>query len=190
VKFCSLCGSSKISFRTPDGDNRHRHWCESCKAVFYENPKIVAGCLPVWKDEILLCRRAIEPRYGLWTLPAGFMENGETTVEAAERETLEEACATVSDSRLFALFSLPQINQVYMMFLSRLAEPEYAPGQESLECKFYKESDIPWSKIAFPTITYSLEFFFSDRKEGEFKFHVGDVLRENGESKFYKKRSI
>ena len=125
MKFCSQCGSKNISYSIPSGDNRKRYHCLNCNSVFYENPKIVAGCIPVWEDKILLCKRGIEPRYGLWTLPAGFMENGETTREAAERETLEEAGTLVTRSKLYTLFNLPQINQVYMMFLSHLTEPVF-----------------------------------------------------------------
>ena len=131
----------------------------------------------------MLCKRGIEPRYGLWTLPAGFMENGETTKEAAERETLEEAGTLVSDSKLYTLFNLPQINQVYMMFLARLNEPVFKAGEESLDCKLCLESEIPWSQIAFPTITYSLELFFKDRTDGKFCMHIGDLIREKSTSK-------
>ena len=131
-----------------------------------------------------MCKRAIEPRYGLWTLPAGFMENGESTLEAAERETSEEARAEVKHSKLFALFNLPQINQVYMMFISELVSLDFSPGEETLECSLYEEQDVPWDSIAFPTITYSLRFFFEDRKKGTFKFRCGDVFREGSKSKF------
>ena len=167
----------------PLGDNRQRYHCLDCNSVFYENPKIVAGCIPVWKDKILMCKRGIEPRYGLWTLPAGFMENGESTKEAAERETMEEAGTKVKDSRLYALFNLPQINQVYMMFLSNLYEPAFKAGEESLDCKLCLESEIPWDQIAFPTITYSLKLFFKDRSNGRFFLHTADLKREKSSSK-------
>ncbi len=170
-------------YSVPAGDNRRRYHCSDCQSVFYENPKIVAGCIPVWENKILLCKRGIEPRYGLWTLPAGFMENGETTLEAAERETLEEAGTRVKDSRLYALFSLPQINQVYMMFLSQLCEPVFKAGEESLDCKLCLESEIPWEQIAFPTITYSLKLFFKDRTNGKFFMHTGDLIRKESTSK-------
>ena len=183
MRFCSQCGSKNISYSVPSGDNRKRYHCLSCNSVFYENPKIVAGCIPVWEDKILLCKRGIEPRYGLWTLPAGFMENGETTREAAERETLEEAGTLVTRSKLYTLFNLPQINQVYMMFLSHLTEPVFKAGEESLDCKLCLESEIPWDKIAFPTITYSLQLFFKDRKDGKFSMHIGDLIREESKSK-------
>ena len=167
-----------MAWRIPDDDNRQRHVCEACGEIFYENPKIVAGCIPIWGDQVLLCKRAIEPRYGWWTLPAGFMENGETTVEAAARETLEEASTQVEILDLFAVFNLPQINQVYMMFKAVLPTLEFSPGSESLECKLYHEQEIPWSELAFPTITHTLEFFFSDRKKNDFGLHLGDIVRE------------
>ena len=183
MKFCSQCGSKNIEYSVPLGDNRQRYHCLDCNSVFYENPKIVAGCIPVWKDKILMCKRGIEPRYGLWTLPAGFMENGESTNEAAERETMEEAGTKVKDSRLYALFNLPQINQVYMMFLSNLYEPAFKAGEESLDCKLCLESEIPWDQIAFPTITYSLKLFFKDRSNGRFFLHTADLKREKSSSK-------
>ena len=183
MKFCSQCGSKNIEYSVPLGDNRQRYHCLDCNSVFYENPKIVAGCIPVWKDKILMCKRGIEPRYGLWTLPAGFMENGESTKEAAERETMEEAGTKVKDSRLYALFNLPQINQVYMMFLSNLYEPAFKAGEESLDCRLCLESEIPWDQIAFPTITYSLKLFFKDRSNGRFFLHTADLKREKSSSK-------
>ena len=167
-----------MTWRIPDDDNRQRYVCEACGEIFYENPKIIAGCVPIWGDQVLLCKRAIEPRYGWWTLPAGFMENGETTMEAAARETLEEASTQVEILDLFAVFNLPQINQVYMMFQAVLPTLEFSPGSESLECKLYHEQEIPWSELAFPTITHTLEFFFSDRKKNDFGLHLGDIVRE------------
>ena len=141
-----------MTWRIPDDDNRQRYVCEACGEIFYENPKIIAGCVPIWGEQVLLCKRAIEPRYGWWTLPAGFMENGETTMEAAARETLEEASTQVEILDLFAVFNLPQINQVYMMFQAVLPTLEFSPGSESLECMLYHEQEIPWSELAFPTI--------------------------------------
>jgi ADP-ribose pyrophosphatase YjhB (NUDIX family) len=129
VNFCSKCGSATIEQKTPPGEDRVRKVCKECNEIFYQNPKIVAGCIPIWEDKVLLCKRAIEPRYGWWTLPAGYMENGETIVEAAKRETVEEACADVVVEQLFALFSLPEINQVYMIFLSQLIGPDFSPGE-------------------------------------------------------------
>lgn len=190
MKFCSRCGSEAMVWRVPDGDNRPRHVCDECGEIFYQNPNIVAGSIPVYGDRILLCKRAIEPRYGRWTLPAGFMENGETTAEAAARETWEEACARVEIGELFAIFNLPQINQVYMMFLAEMPEPDFAAGSESLACKLYEEGQIPWSELAFPTITHTLEFFFSDREQGRFGLHFGDIIREGSRTTWLPKREV
>jgi len=162
MKFCSQCGS-QVSQKVPQGDNRLRHVCDRCQTIHYQNPRIVAGCLPVWGTQVLLCRRAIQPRYGLWTLPAGFMENGETIEQAAIRETLEEACARVNDLQLYTLFDLPHINQVYMLFRAELADLNFAAGEESLEVQLFDEVDIPWSELAFPTIGRTLEYYFADR---------------------------
>ncbi len=181
MNFCSKCGSATIEQKTPPGEDRVRKVCKECNEIFYQNPKIVAGCIPIWEDKVLLCKRAIEPRYGWWTLPAGYMENGETIVEAAKRETVEEACADVVVEQLFALFSLPEINQVYMIFLSQLIGPDFSPGLESLECGLFTEMEIPWSEIAFPTITHSLRFYFEDLRKGTFKQHIGDIKRQDGQ---------
>lgn len=162
MKFCSQCGGPVVQ-RIPDGDNRLRHVCESCHTVHYQNPRIVAGCLPVWGEQVLLCRRAIDPRKGYWTLPAGFMENGETMEQAASRETLEEACARVRNLSLYTLFDLPHISQVYTFFRAELVDLDFAAGDESLEVRLFHEREIPWSKLAFPTVGRTLECYFADR---------------------------
>ncbi|SFH87113.1 ADP-ribose pyrophosphatase YjhB, NUDIX family [Pseudomonas guineae] len=162
MKFCSNCGGP-ISYHIPQGDNRLRHVCAQCQMVHYQNPRIIAGCLPIWGEQILLCRRAIEPRRGYWTLPAGFMENGETLEQAAARETQEEACARVRGLNLYTLFDLPHINQVYMLFRAELADLDFAPGEESLEVELFHEQDIPWSELAFPVVGRTLECYFADR---------------------------
>jgi ADP-ribose pyrophosphatase YjhB (NUDIX family) len=167
MKFCSQCGNA-VTLMIPAGDNRMRHVCGHCATVHYENPRIVAGCLPVWRDQVLLCRRGIEPRRGYWTLPAGFMENGETTEQAAARETLEEACARVRDLSLYTFFDLPHISQVYMMFRAELVDLDFGVGEESLEVRLFEESQIPWSELAFPTIGRTLECFFADRRQNAF----------------------
>jgi ADP-ribose pyrophosphatase YjhB (NUDIX family) len=174
MNFCSNCGT-RVSFRVPEGDNLPRHVCDACGSIFYQNPKMVVGCIPEWEDRILLCRRAIEPRYGLWTLPAGFMENGETIAQAAARETLEEACARVDIGALYTFINLPHINQVYIMFRARLADLDYAPGTESLEVKLFREEEIPWDDLAFATIRETLTRFFADRKHGNFGFHLTEI---------------
>jgi ADP-ribose pyrophosphatase YjhB (NUDIX family) len=176
MNYCCYC-AAPVVLKIPEGDTLPRYVCENCHTIHYQNPKIVVGCLPEWEDQVLLCRRAIEPRYGLWTLPAGFMENGETTEQGALRETYEEAQARVNISSLFTVFSLPHINQVYMMFRGDLINLDFAPGAESLEVKLFRENEIPWEKLAFQVIRISLERYFRDRHEGRFQVHVGNVLR-------------
>lgn len=174
MKFCSLCGAS-VELRQPLDDNRTRFVCISCGEVHYQNPKLIVGSIPVWDDKILLCRRAIEPRHGLWTLPAGFMENGETTTEAAARETLEEANARVSIGELYSLYNLPYINQVYLLFRARLLNPDFSPGVESLEVRLFSEEDIPWDTLAFRPVRLTLQHYFADCKTGDFKFRISDL---------------
>ena len=174
MNFCSHCGSTVV-IQTPEGDHLPRHICAACGMVHYQNPKMVVGCIPEWEDKILLCRRAIEPRYGLWTLPAGFMENGETTLEGAARETWEEAGARIEMGSLYTLFNLPHINQVYLMFRARLLDLDYQSGIESLETRLFTEAEIPWDEIAFRTVRATLELYFKDRQRGEFEFHFGDI---------------
>ncbi|RMH65742.1 MAG: NUDIX domain-containing protein, partial [Calditrichaeota bacterium] len=147
MKYCSACGAP-VKIKIPEGDNRPRYVCEQCGKIHYENPRMVVGCIPVWEGKILMCRRAIEPRYGLWTIPAGFMENGETLEQGAMRETEEEACARVEIERLQAVYSLPHVNQVYVIFLARLLDGQFAPGHESLECKLVEPKAIPWDEMA------------------------------------------
>ena len=177
MKFCSTCGSGDLAFRIPPDDNLPRHVCAACGAIHYQNPKVVVGCLPVWDDRVLLCKRAIEPRRGLWTLPAGFLENGETLQAGAMRETLEEAGARVMLDPLYAIISLPQISQIYMMFRAQLTDLEFAPGTESLEVKLFGEAEIPWQEIAFRTIGRTLRRFFLDRRLGRFDLHRSSLER-------------
>ena len=176
MKFCNQCGAA-VAQRIPAGDTRPRFVCGECETIHYENPKIVAGCIPEWQDKVLLCRRAIEPRHGLWTLPAGFMENDETTVEAAARETLEEAQARVEISGLYALFNLPHINQVYVMFRARLLDLNFGPGSESLEVALFDEREIPWNQLAFAVVRETLQLYYADRKQGVFGQYLGDIVR-------------
>ena len=183
MKHCNQCGAP-VSLKIPADDNRHRHVCDSCEFIHYQNPKIVAGCIPVWEDKVLLCRRAIEPRHGYWTLPAGYMEMGETTSEAAIRETLEEANARVEIGGLYALINLPHVNQVYMMFRSQLLDLDFSPGQESLEVALYEKDDIPWEELAFTTIRNSLEFYFEDQKRNNFQLRIGDIVKKEDSYEF------
>lgn len=174
MNFCSNCGA-RVERCVPPGDSLPRFVCAGCGAIHYENPKIVVGCIPEWEDGILLCRRAIEPRHGLWTVPAGFMENGETTAQGAQRETLEEANARVEILGLYALFNIPHINQVYMLFRARLLDLDFHAGAETLEARLFAESEIPWNALAFATVRRTLQHYFSDRRTGEFHFHMGTV---------------
>jgi len=178
MKFCSQC-ASPVTIRIPNGDTKERHVCNECGEIHYQNPKIVAGCIPEWEGRILLCRRAIEPRHGLWTIPAGFMENGETVEQAAMRETLEEACAHVEISGLYAVFNIPHVSQVYMIFRAQLQEGQFAPGIESLETALFFEEEIPWSEMAFPVVVQALERFFSDRPRNAFPPFVDTVTPLN-----------
>jgi len=177
MKYCSECGE-KVVISIPEGDNRPRHVCGNCSLIHYQNPKMVVGCLVEHQDKVLLCKRAIEPRYGLWTLPAGFMENDETTMQAAARETIEEAGADVEITQLFTMFSLPHIDQVYMLYRARFKEVAFAAGTESLEVGLFSESEIPWDEIAFPVISESLKRFFADKKAGQFQIHNGAMLKQ------------
>lgn len=176
MKFCSNCGAP-VSMRIPDGDTLPRHVCDACATIHYQNPKVVAGCIPIWEDKVLLCRRAIEPRYGLWTVPAGFMEKGETTLQAAMRETQEEAGAKVEIEGLCALFNLPHIDQVYLLYRARLLDLDYAPGHETLEAQLFNEAEIPWNEIAFRVIHETLKLYFGDRVAGHHRTHTGDIVR-------------
>jgi ADP-ribose pyrophosphatase YjhB (NUDIX family) len=185
MKFCSQCGA-EVEINIPKGDNRPRHVCISCGVIHYQNPKIVVGCIPVWEDKVLLCRRAIEPRYGLWTVPAGFMENGETSQQGAARETQEEACAEVEVESLYTLFNLPHINQVYLLFRSRLLNLDFTAGEESLEVGLFEEAEIPWDEIAFPVVKETLRLYFSDRESGRFPLRGGTIERLPGEGRRFR----
>lgn len=159
MKFCSACGAT-VSLLIPDMDNRLRHVCSSCDTIHYQNPRIVAGTLPYHQDKVLLCKRAIEPRLGYWTLPAGFMENEETTPEAAIRETQEEANANVKLGKLLSMIDVPHISQVHIFFSAELSDLNFSAGQESLEVELFKEDEIPWDEIAFPTVKRTLSHYF------------------------------
>lgn len=175
MKFCSECGAP-VELSLPQDDHRERHVCTVCNTIHYQNPKLIVGAIPEWQDgRILLCRRAIEPRHGLWTLPAGFMENGETTAQAAVRETLEEANARIEIMDLYAMYNLPYINQVQLLYRAKLLDLDFSPGVESLEVQLFAEDQIPWETLSFRPIRYTLENYFSDRKRGEFTFRNTDL---------------
>ena len=174
MNFCSNCGA-RVVFRIPDGDTLPRYVCDACGTIHYQNPKMVVGCIPEWDGRILLCKRGIEPRYGLWTLPAGFLENGETAPEGALRETLEEANARVELGPLYTFISLPHISQVYVMFRARLLDLDFGAGTESLEVRLFGEEQIPWDHLAFRTMSLTLEHYFADRGKGAFGVHTGTI---------------
>lgn len=177
MKFCSACGQT-VSHIIPEGDNRARYVCDDCGVIHYINPNNVCGAILTWGEKILLCKRAIEPRYGLWTLPAGFMENGETIVEAAARESEEEANAVVKQLDLFGVFSLPHISQVYLMFQGELETDRVSPGLESLETGLFNVDEIPWDQLAFPVVTHSLRLFFSQQGlPDKLRVHTATAIR-------------
>jgi len=178
MKYCSECGKPVVH-RVQEGDNLPRHICEHCNIVHYQNPKLVVGCLPVWNEQVLLCKRAIEPSYGLWTLPAGFMENQETLEQAALRESHEEANANLEIENIYTVISLPHINQIYVLYRAKLLDLDFYAGTESLEVKLFNEDDIPWEQLAFKTIENTLRHFFEDRKQGYFPVHNSVVSKRN-----------
>lgn len=170
IQFCTQCGNP-VTFEVPPGDNLPRHVCPSCRHIHYENPRLVVGCVPTWAGQILLCRRAIEPRMGFWTLPAGFMENGESTAEAARRETHEEAGAQVEVTELFAMVSIPHINQVHLFYRAEMDSPDFSAGTESLEVALYRPGDIPWNDLSFRSVRFCLERFIADQARGTYRLH-------------------
>ena len=180
MKFCNQCGGA-LSRRVPDGDSLVRHVCDACSAIHYQNPLVVVGHLPYHGDRVLMCLRGIEPRRNKWTLPAGFLENDETTLEGARRETLEEACATVRHETFYRLFDVPHINQVHVFYRGELCDgPEremFAPGAETLEVRLFEERDIPWGEIAFPTVAQLLRDWWADRQRGAFPVRVSALDR-------------
>lgn len=180
MRFCLECGSDDVQYRIPVSDNLPRHVCSKCGYIHYVNPKVVAGCLSVWEDKILMCKRAIEPQCGLWTLPAGFLEVNETLGEGASREAWEEANAKVEINQLYAVYSVPHISQIHAMFLARLTDAKVAPGEESLEVALCGEAEIPWDAIAFPTTRKTLELYFQDRREGRMRMHTAEIQHTAG----------
>ncbi len=178
MKFCSECGKSVVH-RVPEGDNLPRFICEHCDIIHYQNPKLVVGCLPVWNEQVLLCKRAIEPCSGLWTLPAGFMENQESLEEAALRESDEEANANLEIEGIYSIISLPHINQIYVLYRAKLLDLNFYAGPESQDVQLFNEDEIPWEQLAFKTIENTLKHFFEDRKQGHFPVHNNVVSKRN-----------
>jgi len=175
MKFCSACGQP-VNLRVPEGDTLPRYVCDACATIHYQNPKIVVGCVPEAADgRILLCRRAIEPRRGFWTVPAGFMECGETLQAGAARESLEEALATVDIGSLLAVVHVLHADQVHVMFRARFATPGFGVGAESLEVELVDEAAIPWQDIAFLSVDFALRRYLEDRTRGREEAHFTDI---------------
>jgi ADP-ribose pyrophosphatase YjhB (NUDIX family) len=176
IKHCRTCGQGVV-YRVPDdGDTRERAVCPACGTIHYENPLPVVGTVPYWGEKVLLCKRNIEPRWGKWTLPAGFMELGETTSQGAARETEEEAGAQFEMEDLITVISVPHVGQVHMFYRARLTSEAFDPGHETIEAKLFAEDEIPWDEIAFKTVRETLLRYFGDRREGRRTVHTLDVV--------------
>ncbi|MFT3666273.1 NUDIX hydrolase [Piscinibacter sp.] len=174
IKHCRACGAP-AQYRVPADDNRERATCTVCGTIHYENPLNVVGTVPAWGEQVLLCRRAIEPRYGLWTLPAGFMELGETVRDGALRETIEEAGAQVEMQDLYTMLNVVRVGQVHFFYRARLLDTHFEPGPETLEARLFREDEVPWDEIAFRTVKETLRHWFDDRRTGRFGFHAADI---------------
>lgn len=174
IQHCRVCGAATV-YRIPPDDNRERATCTACGEIHYENPLNVVGTVPVWGEQVLLCRRNIEPRFGMWTLPAGFMELGESTAEGALRETIEEAGANVEMQGLFSVLNVVRVGQVHLFYRARMLDTSLNPGPESIEARLFREDEVPWDELAFRTVRQTLELFFEDRRRGSFGVHVADV---------------
>ena len=175
IKHCKNCGTAVV-YRVPDdGDTKERAVCPACHTIHYENPLNVVGTVPYWGDKVLLCKRNIEPRYGKWTLPAGFMEMSETVAEGAARETLEESGAQFALEGFFSLLNVPRVGQVHVFYLARLLSDVFDPGFETIEARLFAEDEIPWDEIAFRTVKETLEHYFADRRNGHFGIHILDI---------------
>ena len=174
IKHCRVCGAA-VDYRVPADDNRERATCTACAEIHYENPINVVGTLPVWGQQVLLCRRNIEPRYGLWTLPAGFLEMGETSAAGALRETDEEAGARIELQGLYTVLNVVRAGQIHFFYRARMLDTALAPGPETIEARLFREDEIPWDQIAFRTVRQTLEHFFADRRAGIFPVHEGEI---------------
>jgi ADP-ribose pyrophosphatase YjhB (NUDIX family) len=174
IKHCRACGAP-AQYTVPADDNRERATCTVCGTIHYENPLNVVGTVPAWGDQVLLCRRNIEPRYGFWTLPAGFMELGETTAEGALRETIEEAGAKVEMQGLYTVLNVARVGQVHFFYRARLLDTGFNPGPETIEARLFREDEVPWDEIAFRTVKETLRRWFDDRRQGQFGIHCADI---------------
>ena len=176
IKHCKNCGTAVV-YRIPDdGDTRERAVCPACTTIHYENPLNVVGTVPHFGDQVLLCKRNIEPRWGKWTLPAGFMELHETTAQGAARETDEEAGAQYEMEGLFSILNVVRVGQVHFFYRARLLTAEFNPGHETIEARLFTEAEIPWDEIAFKTVKETLERYFADRRTGQYGVHQVDIV--------------
>ena len=174
IQHCRACGTA-VAYRVPPEDNRERAICSACGHIQYENPLNVVGTVPVWQDKVLLCRRNIEPRHGYWTLPAGFLELGESTADGARRETDEEAGALIELGPLFSLLNVVQVGQVHLFYLATLKSDTFNPGPETIEARLFAEHEVPWDDLAFRTVKVTLRHFFACRRSGQFELHCSDI---------------
>lgn len=175
IKHCKSCGTAVVMRVPDDGDTRHRAVCPACHTVHYENPLVIVGTVPHWEDQVLLCKRNIEPRFGKWTLPAGFLEMHETTAAGAARETDEEAGAQIEMQGLFTMANVARMGQVHLFYRARLLSDQFNPGFETIEARLFTEDQIPWDEIAFQTVTHTLQRYFADRRSGHYGVHAIDI---------------
>lgn len=176
MRYCTHCGGPLL-LEVPSGDDRQRHCCRVCGLIHYRNPKMVVGCIPRWKDQILLCLRAIEPRAGKWTLPAGFLENNETVSEGARREVMEETRASVHELKPYGLYDIPHISQIYLFFRAKMENNRFEPTYESRDVRLFSEDEIPWDQLAFPVVKKTLKRYMQDRRAESFPFHIDIITR-------------
>ncbi len=179
MKFCSQCGAA-VALQIPEGDNRERFVCESCQFIHYQNPNVVVGTVPLYHCEthglrVLLCRRDIEPRHGYWTLPAGFLENDETTEQGAIRETVEESCANIDDLKIYRIFNVPHTNQIHMFFRARMLDDAFSTTPESSEVRLFSFDEVPWTELAFPPVHSVVEDFIAEHPSGDFGVEMIDI---------------
>jgi ADP-ribose pyrophosphatase YjhB (NUDIX family) len=176
LNYCPNC-SAKVSLKIPEGDNRERYVCDSCNTIHYSNPNVVVGTLPAFEDKILLCKRAIEPRVGLWTVPAGFLENGESLLQGAWRETKEETQAEVDMKEILTIFNIPQINQIYIIYRADIEDNSFGPTSESLDVQLFSYDEVPWEELAFPFVPKTINHYYECLKTKKFNLHTEDIIR-------------
>jgi ADP-ribose pyrophosphatase YjhB (NUDIX family) len=179
MKYCSVCGTA-VAFGNLEGEHLPRYHCPNCKTIHYENPKIIVGCLPIWEDKIMLCKRSIEPQFGLWNIPGGFMENNESVEQGAAREMYEETQGRVKIIGLHTVFNVLPVNQVHLHFLAELVDLNYKITSESSEIRLFTEGEIPWQDIAFASSAFAVSKYFEDKRLNKRRMHTGSLVRHNG----------